>query len=188
MAGVTITKVGSVWYARRRGYPDLRVIWYGPGSSTAHWELNDREVEVTTMGAPGRPSLETFREHVNAHYFWDEIMARYKRGDDFGYTDFFEKGRRRSLPPRYVVYVDGTAMSRWADRDEARLVAERAVAGRHGHHSGVKDTHTGRWIARHDTRGSGRTRAPRKASITQEQARRRRQATIQPRRKDGRFK
>lgn len=65
---------------------------------------------------------------------------------------------RSSAIPRYVVYVDGIARSRWDDRDEASLVAERAVAGRPDHRSGVKDTRTGKWVVRHDTRGAARNR------------------------------
>lgn len=68
------------------------------------------------------------------------------------------EARTRHQYPRYVVYFDGNPQSRWDDRDEARLVAERAVAGRPGHTSGVIDTHTGKTVERHDTRGHSRRR------------------------------
>ena len=75
-----------------------------------------------------------------------------------GYTKHVARYEQATRPPRYVVYLDGNPTGRWDDRDEATTAAERSVAGRPDHNAAVKDSHTGRWIAWHSTRGRERRR------------------------------
>jgi hypothetical protein len=114
------------------------------------WEPGSSDVEIDGDMLTWTPAGDSF---VVGHAH-DASLTGFPSGDAKRILDAFSQfhGSGRSKPPRYVVYVDGTAQRRWEDRDEASLDAERAVAGRPGMHSGVKDTHTGRWVARFDNR------------------------------------